>query len=304
MANLIVERSRPDRTAAEPAAFANGLLHEEYTIDTPENITFGYAVAGIGSRFIGALIDSLLIFLLLLLVNFLLFAGVAAADGLPFGMEDWAEGVLVALYALLNFAIIWGYYLVFELIWRGQTPGKRGAGTRVIAVGGGPVTFLEVAIRNLVRIVDFMPFGYAAGLVTMLSNRQARRLGDFAAGTLVVKQRGEIKLEMLGRAPPVAAPAAMPAHLPGAASADLPRFPMLRRLNGRDYQLICAALARYDAGAASPALLRRLAVAVAARLQTTPPLRYDATTNRGFLAAVAAAYRAQGENKEIEGLSD
>jgi hypothetical protein len=138
VANLFVqqsgpERSRSDRKAVDAETGANGLLHEEYNIDTPENVTFGYAVAGIGSRFIGALIDTLLILLLLLLVNFLLFAGIAAADGLPFGMADWAEGVMIALYALLNFGIIWGYYLVFELIWRGQTPGKRGAGTRVIA---------------------------------------------------------------------------------------------------------------------------------------------------------------------------
>jgi hypothetical protein len=78
--------------------------------------------------------------------------------------------------------------------------------------------------------------------------------------------------------------------------ADLPPFPTLRRLRGNDYQLICATLARYDAGAASPALLRRLALAVAARLQTTPPVVYDATINRRFLAAVADAYREQAEN--------
>ena len=296
MANLVVQRGRPERSDVSTDVIANGLLHEEYTIDTPENITFGYAVAGIGSRFIGALIDTLLIVILLLLVNFVLFAAIAAADGLPLGMAEWAEGVIVALYALLNFGIIWGYYLIFELIWRGQTPGKRGAGIRVIAVGGGPATFLEVAIRNLVRIVDFMPFGYAVGLVTMLFNRQARRLGDFAAGTLVVKHRGEIKLAALGEATPAGAPGAAIAQ-----PTDLPPFPTLRRLRGNDYQLICATLARYDAGAASPALLRRLALAVAARLQTTPPVVYDATINRNFLAAVAAAYREQAENEVQHG---
>ena len=299
VADLVVEHNRPQRSAAGADPSANGLLHEEYTIDTPENVTFGYAVAGIGSRFIGALIDNVLIVLLLLLTNFLLFGAIALADGLPLGMADWAEGVLIALYALLNFAIIWGYYLVFELVWRGQTPGKRGAGTRVIAVGGGPATFLEVAIRNLVRIVDFMPFGYAVGLVTMLLNRQARRLGDFAAGTLVVKHRGEIKLETLGQAAP-----AVPLMLPAAAPDDLPRFPMLRRLRGSDYELICATLARYDAGMANATLLRRLAVAVATRLQTAPPVLYDSAINRNFLAAVVAAYRAQGEKEEIERLGD
>ncbi len=300
MANRVAQPGRPERSDVNLDRIANGLLHEEYTIDTPENITFGYAVAGIGSRFIGALIDTLLIIILLLLVNFVLFAAIAAADGLPLGMAEWAEGVIVALYALLNFAIIWGYYLIFELIWRGQTPGKRGAGTRVIAIGGGPATFLEVAIRNLVRIVDFMPFGYAVGLVTMLLNRQARRLGDFAAGTLVVKHRGAIKLEALGQATPVGASLRAVAAQPN----DLPQFPTLRRLSGNDYQLICATLARYDAGAASPALLRRLALAVAARLQSAPPVVYDATINRNFLAAVAAAYREQGEKEGIVRLRD
>jgi uncharacterized RDD family membrane protein YckC len=297
VADLVGQRNRLERSDAGADPSANGLLHEEYTIDTPENVTFGYAVAGIGSRFIGALIDSVLIVLLLLLTNFLLFGAIALTDGLPLGMADWAEGVLIALYALLNFAIIWGYYLVFELVWRGQTPGKRGAGTRVIAVGGGPATFLEVAIRNLVRIVDFMPFGYAVGLVTMLLNRQARRLGDFAAGTLVVKHRGEIKLETLGQAAPGTT---APLTLPAAAPDDLPRFPMLRRLRGSDYELICATLARYDAGMANATLLRRLAVAVAARLQTAPPVVYDSVINRNFLAAVVAAYRAQGEKDETE----
>ena len=72
-------------------------LSEEYTIDTPENVTVGYAVAGIGSRFIGALIDSLFIVVLLLLVNFVLFASLSADDGLPFGMSEWDEGDIVAL---------------------------------------------------------------------------------------------------------------------------------------------------------------------------------------------------------------
>jgi hypothetical protein len=137
-----------------------------------------------------------------------------------------------------------------------------------------------------------MPFGYAIGLVTMLFNRQARRLGDFAAGTLVVKHRGAIKLETLGQAA-----VNLPPRLSATPAVDLPLFPMLRRISGSDYQLICATLARYDGGVASPALLRRLAVAVAARLQTAPPLVYDPAINRGFLAAVADAYRDQAENE-------
>ena len=178
----------------------------KYTIDTPENVTFGYDIAGIGSRFIGALIDTTLIVLLLLLLNVLLAFGLAALgssspDPVATDVAEdpgWVVGLLLAIYGLLTFAVIWGYYLAFELGWSGQTPGKRLAGTQVVKTDGAPATFLEVAIRNLVRIVDFLPAAYAIGVVTMFFNREARRLGDYAAGTLVIKVRRGVRLEELG----------------------------------------------------------------------------------------------------------
>lgn len=180
------------------------LLREEYTIDTPENVTFGYTIAGIGSRFIGCLIDTTILVVLLLLLNIglsLLLAWLGDnAPARPLDAEptpDWITGLLVAIYALINFAIIWGYYMAFEMLWNGQTPGKKVANTQVVRANGAPAEFSEVAIRNVIRIIDFLPFAYAIGFVVMFLNRRSRRLGDFAANTLVIKRQDQVKLSDL-----------------------------------------------------------------------------------------------------------
>jgi uncharacterized RDD family membrane protein YckC len=274
------------------------LLREEYTIDTPENVTFGYTIAGIGSRFVGALVDTALLVLALLLLNLvigLLLAWLAesapapALDGEP--SPDWVTGLLIALYALVNFGIIWGYYLAFELLWNGQTPGKRLAGTQVVRAGGAPAGFGEIAIRNIVRIIDFLPFAYAIGFVVMFSNRQARRLGDFAANTLVIKRQSRLTLEDLA---PVTAPAAAviaPPSLPPSLPADdVPgRYPNLAQMTAEEHQLIREVLARSAQGAASYDMLRRLAVAMAARVGAAPPPA-DLYGCRLFLDGLANEY--------------
>src|SRR5690606_14075457 len=119
---------------------------------------------------------------------------------------SWVGGLLIALYALLNFLIFWGYYVLFEYLWNGQTPGKRLVKIRVARTDGNPAGFVEVVIRNLVRVVDFLPTGYGLGLLVMFFSPQARRLGDFAAGTLVVKERSDVDLRALS--PPSALAAA------------------------------------------------------------------------------------------------
>ena len=105
------------------------LLREEYTIDTPENVSFGYEVSGIGSRFVAALLDSMLLVVLLVLLNIVVLVVLSAlpsgAEDLTFGEETdpgWVVGLVLALYALLNFLVVWGYYMVFEVLWNGQSP--------------------------------------------------------------------------------------------------------------------------------------------------------------------------------------
>lgn len=268
------------------------MLREEYTIDTPENVTFGYQVAHIGSRFVGALIDTTLIVLLLVALNLLLVWVLSAAGEAPSAFraandQSWIVGVVIAVYLLFNFAIIWGYYLLFELRWNGRTPGKRVAGTQVLRTNGGPAGFSEVAIRNLVRIIDFMPFGYAIGVVTMFLNAKARRLGDFAAGTVVVRVHKDIKVEQLSTWRP-----SRPLLAGPDATVDdwLVRFPDLRQLSGEDYQLILDVLNRQRSGGVSSYVINHLATVMAgkvgAMLPATPAERL------GLLSALAEAYQS------------
>ncbi|HEY6251453.1 MAG TPA: RDD family protein, partial [Candidatus Angelobacter sp.] len=99
--------------------------------------------------------------------------------------QVWVEAVLI----FILFCIYWVYYAAFEALWNGQTPGKRWAGIRVIKETGRAINAFEAITRNLVRAIDFIPGIYAVGIVTMLLNSKNRRLGDFAAGTLVVHDR-------------------------------------------------------------------------------------------------------------------
>ncbi|MFZ1769432.1 MAG: RDD family protein [Caldilinea sp.] len=261
---------------------------DEYTIATPENVTFDFQIAGIGSRFIGALIDTFLIVLLLFLLNILLGVALSAVSENGGGVTDFAEdpgwvaGLVIAIYALLNFSLFWGYYLIFELGWQGQTPGKRLAGTRVVKLDGSGPGFLEVAIRNLVRLVDFLPAAYALGFVTMFFNRTVRRLGDFAAGTLVIRQPDAVRLDALIQ--PTLRKVAL------AADTTLPDIHAIRRLSGDDYQLICAMLDRQARGRTDPTLTLRLAHAIAAKLETPLPGPTWRDAHQ-FLYSVAAAYR-------------
>jgi len=276
-------------------------LQEQYTIDTPENVTFSYDVAGIGSRFIGALVDTLLLLMLMLLINLTL-ALVASigrwADGLFLEVvqdgNGWLTNMLYALYILFNFVIIWGYYIVFELLWNGQTPGKRVAKTRVVQMNGNPVGFINVAIRNLVRIIDFMPSLYAVGLITMFVNRHARRLGDFAAGTMVIHAQSEISLKSLNVLSIDQIPAASSQHdkqeLTPAQAALVMRYPKIRSLSLSDYELIREMLRRHDDGTASSQKLRRLSALIATKLEVDDPSD-NWSTARNFLLSVAEAYQ-------------
>jgi uncharacterized RDD family membrane protein YckC len=268
-------------------------LSEEYTIDTPENVTFGYEVAGIGSRFIGALLDSTLLVVARVVVNLLLLLildllGTRPGAALSSGNGEsvsWLGGLIIAAYALLNFGLLWGYFIVFELLWNGQTPGKRLAGIRVVRTDGNPAGLIEIVVRNLVRIVDFLPAGYGIGLIAMFCNRQARRLGDFAAGTLVIKERKDIALATLGPAGPVVAPDPEDA---ARVDALLLQYPAIRRLSAADYDLIQDALGRARQGVVGDALLARLAAAVAAKLACPAPA---AGAARQFLDDVSLLYR-------------
>jgi uncharacterized RDD family membrane protein YckC len=159
----------------------------DYRLETPEVVGVDYAPAGIGSRFLATFIDYLAmagIGILLGAVCLLIGAG---------GLDQ----VAVVLGLTGAFILFWGYFIIYESLWSGQTPGKRAVRIRVLKTTGYPIGFSEAVVRNLVRIVDFLPFFYGVGVVTMFISPQARRLGDYAAGTIVVKERPQIGLAEL-----------------------------------------------------------------------------------------------------------
>jgi uncharacterized RDD family membrane protein YckC len=171
------------------------LSEETLNIDTPENVAFGYDIAGLGSRFLATLIDTLALggLVFVLSVGLLVIANLADAS-----LADETLGyVMLGVISLATFAIFWGYYIFFESAWNGQTPGKRVLGLRVIRTDGAPISLSEAVIRNLVRIIDLLPSAYGLGVVAMFINSQSRRLGDLAAGTLVVHDQAPVELSEL-----------------------------------------------------------------------------------------------------------
>jgi uncharacterized RDD family membrane protein YckC len=149
------------------------IIHQ---VISTEKVPFSYRVAGIGARSLAWLID--LAFLILLFLMGVLCATVLNAMGRP--------GMATALLMFWRFSLFWAYFLLFEWLWLGQTPGKRLLGLRVIRWQGTGIGFAQAAVRNLLRIVDFLPVGYAVGFTAAACNRESRRLGDLAADTLVV----------------------------------------------------------------------------------------------------------------------
>lgn len=168
---------------------------DAYELETPEQIELTFDVAGLGSRSIAALVDTLVqgIVLLALLVAGAFVAGFAGgftrAISFRYSVGSTTEAVVLAVVVVVAFIVVWGYYIFFEMAWNGQTPGKRAANIRVLTTRGQPITLAQALIRNLVRIVDFLPGSYMLGSVVILLNRRSQRLGDLAAGTIVVKER-------------------------------------------------------------------------------------------------------------------
>lgn len=140
-------------------------------------------LAGLGSRFVARFLDSLIQGAAIIALLFGL--GLLSIGS---GGEE-PSGWLVAVFVVLVFGVIFAYDLAFEVLGSGRTPGKRLAGIRVVGLRGQPVGFLASAVRNIVRLVDLLPGVYLVAIVTVLVSSRDQRLGDMAAGTLVVRER-------------------------------------------------------------------------------------------------------------------
>lgn len=154
------------------------------SVATPERVRVDLPIAGIGSRSIAYLIDLAVLFGALLVLFFLYSLVVPdlvlAAQGL--------SGVERAIAGLVLFLALWGYWTGFEIAWRGQSIGKRVMKIRVVKSDGSPVGVFESAVRNLMRVVDFLPACYPVGMIAMLVDARHRRLGDLLAGTMLVRE--------------------------------------------------------------------------------------------------------------------
>ena len=169
------------------------MLDTRYRVEIPGGIHLEAQVVGPIPRCFAFLIDLLIrgvILVLLMLAS------------IPFGIGGMGGGFAL----IFMFIIEWLYPVLFEVLARGQTPGKKMLGIAVVNDDLSPVTLGSSLIRNLLRTVDFLPFMYLAGLITMLCNRRFQRLGDLSAGTLVVSTESVARAGQVGDIEPLAPP--------------------------------------------------------------------------------------------------
>ncbi|HTM23885.1 MAG TPA: RDD family protein [Vicinamibacterales bacterium] len=170
---------------------------ENLIIDTPEQISLEFPFAGVGSRFLALAFDTLLqAVVTVVLIVILLIAGTIVPASFTSASPWLMAGLLVGW-----FIVYAGYFALFESMWTGQTPGKRLVGLRVIDVSGRPLSVYSAILRNVIRIIDQVPGIYAVGILSVLITRRQQRLGDLAAGTVVVHERSEVLSPSLGASP-------------------------------------------------------------------------------------------------------
>jgi uncharacterized RDD family membrane protein YckC len=260
------------------------LPEETLDIQTPENVAFGYQIAGIGSRFLASLLDTLIVGLLQIVILIVLTLVIRMFDGSAFSGQISAW--VYAIFGLVAAIFYWGYYVFFEMLWNGQSPGKRWVGLRVIRSDGTPITLSEALIRNLARLVDFLPAAYGIGIVTMFIDKQSRRLGDLAAGTLVVQDRAPITMQDLAVKRTV--------HLRPWANVSLDGFPV-ERLTNNDLSLIEDFLLRRDQLTHRESLAVQILNTLHQRLGVPLP-----TLNKAEAEDMLAAILLAAQNRERE----
>lgn len=263
------------------------LNSDQLNIETPELVDIEMPLAGIGSRFIALLIDTLIWLAGLVILAVVLWAFRPALQAFNNLSYQWT----VALFTLIIFLLNWGYFTLFEAFGNGRTPGKRVARIRVIQRSGRPIGIFESMARNFVRYVDQIPFFYAVGVIAVFTTRLHQRLGDLAAGTLVVRDR-EQETPLWGEAARTftapAFPQGTPLPEPHAAVA-LPAAG-IARLTPSDLEVLEGFFARrLDLPLPTrEALAQRIAAAIQAKSGLVPP---PGTNIETFLEATARDLR-------------
>lgn len=241
-------------------------------VETPERVDLAVDLAGVGSRALACLLDGLII------------GGAFLLLGLILLMTSVVAGTAAAIVGIGGaFLLQWGYFAGFEAVWNGQTPGKRLLGLRVQKMGGYPIGWTEALIRNFLRLLDFLFVG-AVGMVVMLLNDRHQRIGDLAAGTLVVREGPESlrALDALGY---------------GAAVGSAPRHRSGPDLTPQEFETLHDFMLRR--GELQPDALDRIQTALASglrrRLHERGSLREDwkRSSDGLFLEALHASYRGE-----------
>jgi uncharacterized RDD family membrane protein YckC len=153
------------------------------TIETPEQISLEFPLAGVGSRGYALCIDTLMQFIAALAIILIVRFTVPDLERSWVAAANW----VIAIRIFVLFCVYWGYFAIFEIFWNGQTPGKRQAKIRVISASGRPITAFEGIGRNFMRVIDSVGF-YLVGAISCAIDKQNRRLGDMVAGTVVVHE--------------------------------------------------------------------------------------------------------------------
>jgi uncharacterized RDD family membrane protein YckC len=285
------------------------LSDTDLVVSTPERVSFDYQVAGLGTRGIAQILD-------LLIVTGLLIAVFFFASGVAAYTQSGTLAILIELFG--TFVVVFGYFWISEALFSGQTLGKRAFRLRVVGDRGEPMTWMQAGIRNVIRIVDFLPYGYGVGVIVLFANGRGKRLGDLAAGTIVVKDSDSVGLWQLARPafrmppppppppPPAGPPSGSPAQYrpppppppppPGYAFAPTPFMPasqaelILRRLDPELRRFVSAYARRRPQ---LPLDMRvQLASTVQASLRSALP---DVFAQRGPLAALDELANLEGQ---------
>jgi uncharacterized RDD family membrane protein YckC len=230
---------------------------------TPEAVAVELDVAGLGSRMIAALIDGAIQTALYVVAALLIYA---------FHLGDTASTVLTIV---AGFVILWGYFFIFEGLWHGRTPGKRAQRIRAVRTDGHPMSGLQMFVRNLVRIVDVLPAYYAIGAIAIVLTKRSQRIGDLAAGTLVIRERK----------------ATVPVPVPPPPVSVFGSRLDASGVSEATYQLVRSFLERRDS--LEPAARQRVAEEIAQAVGPTIGTPSVPMPAEQLLEEVAAAYRAR-----------
>jgi len=211
-------------------------LERNVSVRTPESIAFYYELAGLGSRFLAVAIDLLLQSLAAIAVFLLMTWAQPGTTALAKSLglhEQTINAIEIGIVIFVIFIIYLGYFVAFETAWNGRTPGKRAIGIRVVRDGGYPITFMDAVIRNLIRVGE-AALGYLPSMISAIVSPQNKRLGDLAAGTIVVRDRA---FEVTDPAKWAASDAPEAETLPGLESITDDEFALAERYVSRSHML-------------------------------------------------------------------